>query len=51
MGRGKGNVHYKSARIAGGSVLFEICSIDLNLSILALKAGANKLPVKTKVFS
>ncbi len=51
MGWGKGSVHYKSARIFGGSVLFEICSINLNLSIFALKAGANKLPIKTKIFS
>ena len=51
MGWGKGNVRYKSARIFGGSVLFEICSINLDLSILALKAGANKLPIKTKIFS
>ena len=50
MGWGKGNVCYKSAAISGGSVLFEICSNNQSLSIIALKAGANKLPVKTKIF-
>lgn len=51
MGWGKGHVRYKSSKIFGGAILFEICSINTNLSILALKAGANKLPIKTKIFS
>lgn len=51
MGWGKGNIRYKSAKISGGSILFEICSTNLSLSVLALKAGASKLPIKTRIFS
>lgn len=51
MGKGKGDFCFKGAKIAGGHVLFEICSVNKDLSILALKAGSFKLPIKTKIFS
>ena len=50
MGKGKGVVSHWAARVRGGDTLFEICGVPLNLSIEALKAGSNKLPIKTKIF-
>ena len=50
MGKGKGAVSHWAARVRGGDTLFEICGVPLNLSIEALKAGSNKLPIKTKIF-
>jgi large subunit ribosomal protein L16 len=50
MGKGKGNVDYWSARVRGGTVLFELCGINLPLAKLAFKTGSAKLSVKTKVF-
>jgi large subunit ribosomal protein L16 len=50
MGKGKGAVSYWVARVSGGTVLFEICGVPFNLAMEALKAGGNKLPIKTKIF-
>ena len=50
MGKGKGEILDTSAWIYGGWVLFEISGINLNTSILALKIGSFKLPLKTKIF-
>ena len=50
MGKGKGAVSYWVARVSGGTPLFEICGVPLNLAIEALKSGGNKLPIKTKIF-
>merc|ERR1712066_345734 len=50
MGKGKGNVDYWSARVKGGTVLFELCGIRFDLAKLAFKTGSAKLSVKTKVF-
>ena len=50
MGKGKGSVNYWVARVRGGNTLFEICGVPSNISIEALKAGSQKLPVKTAIF-
>ena len=50
MGKGKGNVSYWSARVKGGTVLFELCGIKFDIAKLAFKTGAAKLSIKTKVF-
>ena len=50
MGKGKGNVNYWSARVRGGTVLFELCGINFDVAKLAFKTGGAKLSVKTKVF-
>lgn len=50
MGRGKGQISYWGARVRGGSVLFEICGINVITATLALKTGGAKLPIKTKIF-
>ena len=50
MGKGKGNVDYWATRVKGGTVLFEMCGIKLDVASKAFKTGAAKLAVKTKVF-
>ena len=50
MGKGKGNVDYWAARVTGGTVLFELCGIKIDVARKAFKTGAAKLSVKTKVF-
>lgn len=51
MGKGKGQISHWSARVRRGTVLFEVCGLNLNVLILALKTGGAKLPVKTKIFT
>ena len=50
MGKGKGVVSYWVARVRGGTTLFEICGVPNHIAVEALKAGSQKLPVKTKIF-
>jgi len=51
MGKGKGQVSHWGARVRGGTVLFEICGVNLNAAIAALRTGGAKLPVKTIIFN
>lgn len=51
MGKGKGSVSHWGARVKCGTVLFEICGVNLNIAIRSLKTGGAKLPIKTKIFS
>ena len=51
MGKGKGPLSHWGARVRGGTVLFEICGINKNTMIIALKTGGAKLPIKTKIFT
>lgn len=48
MGKGKGAVSFWVARVKKGQVLYEISGISLENAKKILKAGSNKLPVKTK---
>jgi len=50
MGKGKGAFSHWSARVRGGTVLFEICGANLNMIVSALKTASAKLPIKTKIF-
>lgn len=51
MGKGKGSNSHWSARVYGGTVLFEICGIkDPQIVESALKTGSAKLPLKTRIF-
>ena len=50
MGKGKGAVSHWVARVRGGTTLFEICGIPHHVASEALRAGSQKLPVKTKIF-
>jgi len=50
MGKGKGQVSHWASRVRGGTVLFEICGINITTAISALKTGGAKLPIKTIIF-
>lgn len=50
MGKGKGTVSHWGARVRGGTILFEICGVNFNTVLIALKTGGAKLPLKTKIF-
>jgi ribosomal protein L16/L10AE len=49
MGKGKGPVSHWGARVRGGNV-FEVCRVNFNTIIAALKTGGAKLP-RTKIFT
>jgi large subunit ribosomal protein L16 len=51
MGKGKGQVSHWGARVSAGTVLFEMCGINLNISIAAFRTGGAKLPIKTRIFN
>jgi large subunit ribosomal protein L16 len=51
MGKGKGAVEYWAARVHPGRILFEIDGVSTEVAHEALKLGAAKLPVKTKIVS
>ena len=51
MGKGKGQLSHWSAKVRGGTVLFEVCGVNENIVISALKTGGAKLPIKTKIFN
>jgi large subunit ribosomal protein L16 len=48
MGKGKGAVSFWVAKVKKGQILYEISGISLENAKKVLKAGSNKLPVKTK---
>lgn len=49
MGKGKGAVDYWAARVHPGRILFEIDGVPDEIAREALRLGAAKLPVRTKV--
>ena len=49
MGKGKGAVEYWAARVAPGRIMFEIDGVNDETAREALRLGAAKLPIKTKV--
>ena len=49
MGKGKGGVDRWVARVAPGRILFEIDGVPEDIAREALRLGAAKLPIKTKV--
>ena len=51
MGKGKGNVSYWAANIKKGQILYEISGVSKELAFEALRVGALKLPLKTKIIS
>lgn len=51
MGKGKGQVSHWGARVSGGTVLFEVCGVNFNIVLTALKTGGAKLPIRTKIFN
>lgn len=51
MGKGVGKIRYWSAKIRGGTTLFELCGVKLQTAVQAFKTGGAKLPLKTKIFN
>src|ERR1700760_4314767 len=51
MGKGKGAVEYWAARVAPGRIMFEVDGVSAEVAHEALRLGAAKLPIKTKVVS
>jgi len=49
MGKGKGSVEYWAARVAPGRIMFEIDGVADDVAREALKLGAAKLPVRTRI--
>jgi large subunit ribosomal protein L16 len=49
MGKGKGSIDRWVARVAPGRILFEIDGVPEDVAREALRLGAAKLPVKTKI--
>src|SRR5581483_8270479 len=51
MGSGKGAPEYWAARVHPGRILFEVDGVPSDFAHEALKLGAAKLPVRTKIVS
>ena len=51
MGSGKGAPEFWVAKIKPGRILFEIDGVDLDTAKEAMRLGAAKLPVKTRIVS
>ena len=49
MGSGKGSPEYWVARVQPGRIMFEIDGVAEGIAREALKLGAAKLPIKTKI--
>ena len=49
MGKGKGAVEYWAARVAPGRIMFEIDGVNEETAREALRLGAAKLPIRTRV--
>lgn len=50
MGKGKGKVSQWLAAIAAGRTVFMLYGIDPEQGMPALRSGANKLPMKVKIY-
>ena len=48
MGKGKGNISFFVSKVKKGQILFEISGFSLEEANKILRAGAKKLPIKTK---
>jgi large subunit ribosomal protein L16 len=49
MGKGKGAIEFWAARVAPGRIMFEIDGVTEEVAREALRLGAAKLPIKTKI--
>lgn len=47
MGKGKGAVDYWAVKVSGGTIVFELCGVAVNIAMSAFKTGGAKLPIKT----
>jgi large subunit ribosomal protein L16 len=51
MGKGKGAVEYWAARVKPGRIVFEIDGVDETTAKEALRLGAMKLPITTRIIT
>ena len=51
MGKGKGAISFWVAKVQQGQILYEISGITPTMANHALKSGAMKLPVQTKIIT
>lgn len=51
MGKGKGKTQYWVNRVKTGTSIFRLDGINVKEGITALKAGANKLPLRVKLLT
>lgn len=51
MGKGKGPVEYWSMMIYPGTILFELSGVSKTTAMRMLKAGSNKLSIKSTIIS
>ncbi len=51
MGKGKGSPEFWAAKVKPGRIMFEIDGVSDEVAREALRLGAAKLPVKTKIVS
>src|SRR3954471_11840173 len=51
QGKGKGSVEYWAARVKPGRILFEIDGVPEDVAKEALRLGAMKLPIMTRVIT
>ncbi|MFD2172774.1 MULTISPECIES: 50S ribosomal protein L16 [Rhodobacter] len=49
MGKGKGSVDYWACKVKPGRIMFEIDGVSETIAREALRLGANKLPVLTRI--
>ena len=49
MGKGKGSVEYWAARVKPGRIVFEIDGVPEDVAKEALRLGAMKLPITTRI--
>jgi len=49
MGKGKGSVEFWACKVKPGRIMFEIDGVSDDIAREALRLGAAKLPVKTKI--
>ena len=49
MGKGKGASEYWAARVAPGRIMFEVDGVPDDIAREALRLGAAKLPIRTRV--
>lgn len=50
MGKGKGKIDHWIASLSAGKTVFLLYGINAELGIPALQSGANKLPMKLKIY-
>ncbi|MGI9524753.1 MAG: 50S ribosomal protein L16 [Hyphomicrobiaceae bacterium] len=51
MGKGKGSPEYWAAKVHPGRIMFELDGVSDELAREALKLGAAKLPIKTRIIT